>query len=397
MFQFRTVKILLWLSFLGFIACTNDQPIDDDITFASSDQYLSSEFNSSQDRGVSSSTKHLTISLSSLSSFNQTLSSDSPVSPTPSSQSFSSNGHSSTSLVNSSSSKATYPVVDPSKDKLANIIKKCESPITKLTDGQPGWNSRYWDCCKPHCSVPQNTDNLTKNCSIDDIETPCFKEVGNEFWTGIETIKTGCAEGGETFACYSHAPFAVCEDLAYGFAAVPGIHDDMCGSCFQLDYDGGFQHGEPKEAHTLMKGKSMIVMASNIGHDVAGGQFDIMIPGGGLGAFDAGCAVQWNVDPNDEQLVGKKFGGFMTTCREALGNEEPADTYKDCVRNMCDNLFGFDPKMKDLWEGCIWYVDWMHAVDNPTFTYKQVECPQVLLDMYGSEFHEDYTMDDLYN
>ena len=59
--------------------------------------------------------------------------------------------------------------------------------------------------------------------------------------------------------------------------------DDACGKCFQLQFDGGFRHGEPKAAHAMMKGKTMIVMASNIGHDVGGGQFDIMIPGGGLG------------------------------------------------------------------------------------------------------------------
>ena len=22
----------------------------------------------------------------------------------------------------------------------------------KVTSGKTGWGSRYWDCCKPHCS-----------------------------------------------------------------------------------------------------------------------------------------------------------------------------------------------------------------------------------------------------
>ncbi|MGL1886646.1 MAG: hypothetical protein OCD76_09040 [Reichenbachiella sp.] len=286
-----------------------------------------------------------------------------------------------------SSEEQPYSPMDIGSDKIANITKKCTSAPSKITAGESGWNSRYWDCCKPHCSVQQNTDNWTKNCSIDNEEIECFYEVGDEFWSGFENTKTGCQDDGEAFACYSHAPFAVCEDLAYGFAAVPGFNEDMCGSCFQLDYDGGFQHGEPKASHELMKGKTMIVMASNIGHDVAGGQFDIMIPGGGLGAFDAGCAVQWDVDPNNEQLVGKKFGGFTTTCQEKLGYEETPEAYKECVRGMCDDLFGNNASTHDLWEGCIWYVDWMHAVDNPTFTFTQVECPQTLLDAYGSSFH----------
>jgi hypothetical protein len=29
----------------------------------------------------------------------------------------------------------------------------------------------------------------------------------------------------------------------------------------------------------------------------------------------------------------------------------------------------------------------MHAVDNPTFTYKEVECPKALVDLYYSAYH----------
>lgn len=137
----------------------------------------------------------------------------------------------------------------------------------------------------------------------------------------------------------------------------------------------------------MMKGKTMIVMASNIGHDVGGGQFDIMIPGGGLGAFRNGCARQWKVDVNNEALVGKGSGGLTSYCQEKKGWDADPEDIKDCVRSMCDNLFGKDPSLHDLWEGCIWYVDWMHAVDNPTFTYREVQCPQELIDLYYSSHH----------
>ncbi len=186
--------------------------------------------------------------------------------------------------------------------------------------------------------------------------------------------------------CYCHVPFAVCKNLAYGFAAVPA-GDDACGKCFQIQFDGGFRHGEPKPAHALLKGKTMIVMASNIGHDVGGGQFDLMIPGGGLGAFRNGCARQWNVDVNNEALVGKGNGGFTSYCQQQVGWDADPEDIKVCVRSMCDNLFGKDPSLHDLWEGCIWYVEWMHAVDNPTFTYKEVKCPQELIDIYYSSYH----------
>ena len=36
-----------------------------------------------------------------------------------------------------------------------------------------------------------------------------------------------------------------------------------------------------KKNHQKLKGKILVVMAFNFGFDVAGGQFDVMIPGGG--------------------------------------------------------------------------------------------------------------------
>lgn len=276
-----------------------------------------------------------------------------------------------------------------SHSRLDNIDKDCDDGVMPgtVSGGQNGWGSRYWDCCKPHCSWPDKTKHYAANCSIDGkTEVPCFKVVGDEHWTGLEGIKSGCDQDGEAFMCYCHVPFAVCKNLAYGFAAVPA-GDDACGKCFQLQFDGGFRHGEPKAAHAMMKGKTMIVMASNIGHDVGGGQFDIMIPGGGLGAFRNGCARQWKVDVNNEALVGKGSGGLTSYCQEKVGWDADPEDIKDCVRSMCDNLFGKDPSLHDLWEGCIWYVDWMHAVDNPTFTYREVQCPQELTDLYYSSLH----------
>lgn len=276
-----------------------------------------------------------------------------------------------------------------SYSRLDNIDKECDDGIVPgpVSGGQNGWGSRYWDCCKPHCSWPDKTSHYAANCGIDGkTQIPCFKEVGNEHWTGLEGTKSGCEQDGVAFMCYSHVPFAVCKDLSYGFAAVPA-GNDACGKCFQIQFDGGFRHGEPKKAHTMVKGKTMIVMASNIGHDVGGGQFDLMIPGGGLGAFRNGCARQWNVDVNNEAVVGKGNGGFTSYCQEKLGWDADPEDIKDCVRNMCDNLFGKDPSLHDLWEGCIWYVDWMHAVDNPTFSYREVQCPQELIDRYYSSHH----------
>jgi hypothetical protein len=29
----------------------------------------------------------------------------------------------------------------------------------------------------------------------------------------------------------------------------------------------------------------------------------------------------------------------------------------------------------DLRKGCIWFVDWYAAADNPNFRYEQINCP----------------------
>ncbi|HEX2960048.1 MAG TPA: hypothetical protein VHO70_24660 [Chitinispirillaceae bacterium] len=300
---------------------------------------------------------------------------------------FSADGYVDTSYILTSYSKSEIQITMQRASRLANITKKCNGlKPSPISGGQSGWGSRYWDCCKPHCSWPEQTKRYAANCDKDGKEIPCFKTVTNGTWTGVQGTKSGCDQDGEAYMCYSHVPYALCDELALGFAAVPA-NTDICGKCYQIDFDGGFKHGTPKEAHLLMKGKSMIVMASNIGHDVGGGQFDMMIPGGGLGAFKSGCQKQWGVDVNSEALVGKTYGGFTSSCQEKLGWDAGADEVKSCVRSMCDNLFGKDPKLRDLYDGCIWYVDWMNAVDNPTFTYKEVQCPQALIDLYYSAFH----------
>ena len=83
----------------------------------------------------------------------------------------------------------------------------------------------------------------------------------------------------------------------------------------------------------------MIVMASNIGYDVEEGQFDMMVPGGGVGLYDAlstmvsGSNVQW----------GAQYGGFLTYCQQSLGYDNTVAKYQECVKDMCAAAFtGYD-------------------------------------------------------
>ena len=269
-----------------------------------------------------------------------------------------------------------------------------------------GWNTRYWDACKPHCSWPGKgeqgrTDTTTqesyvagmttaRNCNIHDVEVPTYT-LGNvsKSWFGYEGTNSACTNVKEkgVFTCTDMAPIQVTENLSYAYVA--GTADGKCGKCYHLQYDGHFknemENNPPRESHKALKGKHMVVMASNIGMDVAGGeadlpagQFDLMVPGGGVGAFDAltlqvnkGAGFNW----------GAGFGGFLTECQNKHGYDASLATYQECIKDMCDAAFG-DSGFPNLLRGCHWFADWYMAADNPTYYIEEVECPQYLLDHY---------------
>ena len=80
-------------------------------------------------------------------------------------------------------------------------------------------------------------------------------------------------------------PQVVSDTLAYASAASLGNGANVCGKCFALKFKGRGKY-ETKENYQKLAEKSRIVMSSNIGYNVAGGLFDIMIPGGGVGIFN---------------------------------------------------------------------------------------------------------------
>lgn len=56
---------------------------------------------------------------------------------------------------------------------------------------------------------------------------------------------------------------------------------------------------------------------------------------------------------------------------------------KNLSGNGSQNLFWTEMMIHII----LWYVEWIHAVDNPTFTYKEVQCTQELNDIYYSSYH----------
>jgi len=149
----------------------------------------------------------------------------------------------------------------------------------------------------------------------------------------------------------SQAPWSVSDNLAYGFAAT-NADNSNCGKCYRLDFkDGG------------LSGKTMIVKVSNIGSDVGDSHFDIMIPGGGVGLYNA-LSTQVQQSGATANL-GQQYGGFRATCGAS----------DSCIRGMCDSNF---KNLPDLKAGCYWYIDWYKMSDNPNVTAGEVDCPAAL-------------------
>ena len=213
------------------------------------------------------------------------------------------------------------------------LQKKSDEPeeLPPITNGKSARTTRYWDCCKPHCGWHSNM----RMCDID----------GNTL--NNPNAESGCM-GGPAFQCPDYAPIEISEKVSYGWAAFNN-HGTNCGDCFQLAFDGA------------LSGKQMIVQVINIG-DGGTDAFDLLIPGGGVGALN-GCSRQWNNAP-----LGVQYGGFPSTCGPNA----------DCIHDMCQAAFG---NKEDLMRGCDWYINWFKMASNPQVQYMKVSCPKAIKDI----------------
>ena len=224
--------------------------------------------------------------------------------------------------------------------------------------GQGGWATRYWDCCMPSCGWNENAGgNPTKTCDA----------------KGKSPIGSGSGSicsGGQGTTCTSQVPIIASDKVAYAFAAVPASAGGQCGKCFALTFTGKGKY-ETKANHQALKGKTLVVMASNIGGDVNPGQFDVMIPGGGFGAFNGCGQMGWNIPSNTTQ-----YGGLLSDCEKEVGYDgDLLSLRKECLTKKCNSAFANDSEAK---QGCLFLATWMEAAGNPEHTYKEVTCPQAL-------------------
>ncbi len=232
-----------------------------------------------------------------------------------------------------------------------------------IQDGKQGWASRYWDCCKPACGWTGNVpggSTPVHSCNKSD------QSLGGSFDT-----QNAC-EGNQSgaYMCQDFGPWAVSDSLAYGFAAV-NMGGDYCGKCYQIEFAGTSHSASNDPGSQSLKGKTMIVQAINTG-GIDGTQFDLLIPGGGVGDFDA-CTSQWGTSD-----LGERYGGFYLACQKANGFAYAAS--RACAATKCATVFKDKP---DLLAGCNFFINWMGAPDNPNLLFKETACPAAITQKSG--------------
>ncbi|KAF2742093.1 carbohydrate-binding module family 1 protein [Sporormia fimetaria CBS 119925] len=210
------------------------------------------------------------------------------------------------------------------------------SPLYSLTSAAgsavqgTGSTTRGWSCCKNSCSWSGKAPVNNPVISCDNVDNFLLNPARRD----------GCESGGGSFACSDLSPWAVSNDLAYGYAGVnlaASNETAWCCACYQLTFTSG-----------PVSGKKMIVQVTNTGSDLGNDQFDLVIPGGGQGNAQ-GCTKQFGRD----DVWGSTYGGV---------------THRD----ECSNLP--DPHKP----GCYWRFDWFRNADNPSVQWEKVTCPEEL-------------------
>ncbi|XP_021945337.1 endoglucanase-5 [Folsomia candida] len=192
---------------------------------------------------------------------------------------------------------------------------------------QNGRTTRYWDCCKPSCGWG---DKGPVNKPVDTCEADGVRVID-------VNAQSGC-NGGPSYTCNNNQPWAVNDNLAYGFAAAYLSNQgewDWCCACYELNFLTG-----------PVQGKKLIVQVTNTGGDLGENHFDILMPGGGVGLFN-GCQPQWGAP---DAGWGDRYGGVRTI-------EE------------CEQL------PSQIREGCRWRFNWFRNADNPDVSFQRVQCP----------------------
>ncbi|ODV63994.1 glycoside hydrolase family 45 protein [Ascoidea rubescens DSM 1968] len=234
-----------------------------------------------------------------------------------------------TAAYNSTESQPTSPT---NSDEVFTVIPSGASGS--------GVTTRYWDCCKPSCSWNGKAD----------VSHPVHACAADGFSILDVNAQSACT-GGSAFPCNNQQPWAVSDSLAYGFAAVAlgdGDESKTCCACYKLTFTS-----------SSIAGKTMIVQVTNTGDDLAYNQFDIALPGGGMGYF-SGCPVQYGSDFS----WGQQYGGISS-------------------QSECAGL------PESLESGCDFRFDWFEGASNPDIDFERVVCPAELVAKSGCSRNDE--------
>lgn len=191
-----------------------------------------------------------------------------------------------------------------------------------------GSTGKHWDCCKGSCGWPNKNTVSAPVATCDKSDNP-LKDT---------QAVSGCI-GGIAYMCTNQSPWAVNDNLAYGYASINlSEYNYNCCACYELTFTSG-----------SVQGKKMVVQVTDSGSKLSPKQFDLVVPGGGAGT-STGCNAQFGAPPS----------GWGVS-----------------KRSDCDS---FPQKLKS---GCYWRFDWFKNADNPSVSYKEVSCPAALTGKTG--------------
>ena len=135
-------------------------------------------------------------------------------------------------------------------------------PLVALGEWQSGFTTRYFDCCKPSCSWPQNVPQglaPARFCNrLDAVQSADRGQVPSACATDHGLI----AEAGYT--CHNQSPWRDDLDahLSYAFVATPAAVAS-CGYCYEIEYTGQGHYNSIDTGSARLRGKRLIVQATN--------------------------------------------------------------------------------------------------------------------------------------
>ncbi|KAL9940771.1 hypothetical protein V8E36_000259 [Tilletia maclaganii] len=194
----------------------------------------------------------------------------------------------------------------------------------------------YWDCCKPSAAwlgaAPVYAP--ARSCARD----------GHTILRNTNA-QSACG-GGPAYTCSFYQPF-VKDGYGYAFSArnMANPRDVLCG-CYRIT----IKHHP---------GKVLITQVLNEG-PLSEGQFDLAVPGGGVGDFNA-CVSEFSSPPNG---WGRRMGGVQSDAE-------------------CNGL------PTSLQHGCHWKFSFF-APEMYTESVRRVQCPAVLTRISGCVRKDDH-------